>query len=76
MPCEDEDMLNALKALLGSINNQWLLGHMKVGNLNSQYNEIVAAASGRSSSLPNMEVGRIITEHDKNKFKNTKKYFK
>ena len=75
MPCEDDDMLNALKALLGSIRNQWLLDHMKVGMINSQYNEIVAAASGRRSNSPNMEVGRIITEYDENKFKNKKTFF-
>lgn len=76
MPCEEDDMLNALKALLGSIKNQWLLDHMKVGMLNSQYNEIVAAASGRRSESPSIEVGRIITEYDENKFKNKKDFFK
>ena len=69
-PCEDEDMLSALKALLSSISDQWIIDHMKVGTLNSQYNEIVRVASGRRGGASSMEVGRIITEYDENKFNN------
>ena len=44
---DDEGILVALKYLLGSITDGWLLEHFNVANINSNFNEIVSQAKGR-----------------------------
>ena len=44
---DDEGILIALKYLLGSIIDGWLLEHFNVANINSNFNEIVSQAKGR-----------------------------
>lgn len=44
---DDEGILVALKYLLGSIIDGWLLEHFNVANINSNFNEIVSQAKGR-----------------------------
>lgn len=75
LDCDDEKMIEALKGLFSYINDPWLLEHLNVSIINSKYNEIVAAAKGKKSIQPSMEIGRIITEYDENKFKNKKTFF-
>lgn len=75
LACDDENMIEALKGFFSYINDPWLLEHLDVANINSKYNEIVAAAKGKKSIQPSMEVGRIITEYDENKFKDKKSFF-
>ena len=73
LACDDANMTEALKGLFSYIKDPWLLEHLDVANVNSKYNEIVAAAIGKNV-LPNMEVGRIITEYDTSKFDNDKTF--
>ena len=44
---DDEGILVALKYLLGSIIDGWLLEHFNVANINSSFNDIVSRAKGR-----------------------------
>lgn len=75
LECDDEKMIEALKGFFSFINDPWLLEHLDVANINSKYNEIVAAAKAKKNVQPSMEVGRIITDYDENKFKNKKDFF-
>ena len=69
LPCDDENMVVALKKFFEYITDPWILDHLDVSNINSKYNEIVAAARSTKCGT-NMETGRIITVYDENKFKN------
>lgn len=42
LSCDDESMLYALKAFLGSINKSWLANNFSVCKIDSQFNEIVS----------------------------------
>ena len=44
LPCDDENMIEALKEFFKYISDPWLLDHLDVANINSKYNEIVANA--------------------------------
>lgn len=74
LECDDEKMIEALKGFFSFINDPWLLDHLDVANINSKYNEIVAAAKAKKNIKPSMEVGRIITEYDTSKFDNDKTF--
>lgn len=51
---DDEGVLTALRYLLGSINDGWLLEHFNVANINSNFNEIVSQVKGRYLANKNM----------------------
>lgn len=44
MPIDDENMISAFRAFLGSINDEWVLRNLSVKVINSKYNEIVSSA--------------------------------
>lgn len=71
LPCDDDNMIAALKTFFSYVKDQWLLEHLDVANLNSKYNDVVASAKeqGGRNKGNSMEVGRIITQYDENKFK-------
>lgn len=50
MPTDDDSMIKALKAFLGSIKDTWILEHFSVAIINSKYNEIVASAKDLKSN--------------------------
>lgn len=66
MSCDDDSMLSALKSLLESITDKWILEHFDVSNINSKYNEIVASAKN-GGNKSGMDIGRIV-QYDKSKF--------
>lgn len=74
LDCCDEKMIEALNGFFSYISDPWLLEHLDVANINSKYNEIVAAAKVRKIIQPSMEVGRIITEYNTSKFDNDKTF--
>ena len=51
---DDEGILTALRYLLGSISDGWILEHFNVANINSNFNEIVSQAKGRYLATKNM----------------------
>lgn len=75
MDISDQGIIEGLAAFLDHIKDSFILNHFEVSMLISQYNSIVSAAKGKNDALPSMEIGRIITEYDENKFKNKKTFF-
>ncbi|WP_300878000.1 DUF4373 domain-containing protein, partial [uncultured Bacteroides sp.] len=53
MPVDDDSVLYALKILLSSIRDNWLLENFSVANLNSKYNEIVSQAKNGNNRKDN-----------------------
>lgn len=53
LPTEDEDIKGALKFLLTTITDEWMLKNFSVTNIDSKYNEIVAQARQKSKQVSN-----------------------
>lgn len=64
LPNEDEDVLNALSAFLGTINDGWILDNFSVANINSKFNELRAKAINKQHGNSNKNSGTHSADDD------------
>ena len=63
LPTEEEDIKVALKFLLTTITDEWMLKNFSVTNIDSKYNEIVAQARQKSKQVRNGTSSNIRTDN-------------
>lgn len=64
LPNEDDDVLNALSAFLGTINDGWILDNFSVANINSKFNELRAKAINKQHGNSNKNSGTHSADDD------------
>lgn len=65
---DENSMLEALKALLQSINEGWIFENFSMSNINSKYNEIVSQAKRNLSDKQKSDVGMVLKNNSQDKY--------